>query len=276
MGIDRTAWYVMAFVFGLAFGSFANVVVWRFPRGESLSSPGSHCPSCGRPIRWSDNIPVVSWLVLRARCRDCAAPIHWRYPAIELLTALLWVLAVYEFGMTPTAVLAAVIFYLLLILAFIDLDVRRLPNTIVGVLAIVGAIGVLISQFTNLALAPVTLAPGAAMSPVVAALIGSLSAAGVSLGIASLYSGMRGRSGLGMGDVKLLGALGPFLGLYTIGVLILGSLFGTIWGIAAASRSGEGGSTRFAFGPCLVASAIVIAVVGPEMWMWYASLVGLA
>lgn len=275
MGIGQTAWYVLAFVFGLAFGSFANVVVWRFPRGESLSSPGSHCPSCGRPIRWRDNIPVVSWLVLRARCRDCAAPIHWRYPAIELLTAVLWVLAVYEYGATPRAIMAVVMFYLLVILTFIDLDLRRLPNAIVGTLGIVGVAGVLIAQFTDIKLAPLTMT-STDLSPLVAAGIGSLTAAGISLGIASLYSGVRGRAGLGMGDVKLLAALGPFLGVYTVGVLVLGSFLGTIWGIAAASRSGEGGQTRFAFGPCLAASAVVIAITGPEIWAWYAALVGLA
>lgn len=270
-----SAWYVIAFILGLAFGSFANVVVWRFPRGESLSVPGSHCPSCNHPIRWRDNIPVLSWLVLRARCRDCGAPIHWRYPSIELLTALLWVLAVREFGASAQAVVAAAAFYLLLILAFIDLDLRRLPNPIVATLAIIGVAAVIVSQATGIELAPLTDPSRSSITPLLAAVIGSVSAAGVALGIALLYSATRGRQGLGMGDVKLLAALGPFLGVYTIGVLVLGSLFGTVWGVIAASRSGEGGRTRFAFGPCLAAAGIVIAVVGPEIWQWYAGLVGL-
>ncbi|MHB9003713.1 MAG: prepilin peptidase [Coriobacteriia bacterium] len=273
--MGTTAWYVAAFVLGLAFGSFANVVVWRFPRGQSLSTPGSHCPSCEHPIRWRDNIPVFSWLILRARCRDCGAPIHWRYPAIELLTALLWVLAVREFGASARAAMAAVAFYLLLVLAFIDLDLRRLPNPIVAILALIGVVGVIVTQATGIELAPLTHTTRSSMSPVLAAAIGSASAAGVSLGIALLYSATRGRQGLGMGDVKLLGALGPFLGVYTIGALVLGSFLGTVWGGIAASGSGEGGRTRFAFGPCLAASGIVIAVVGPEIWHWYAGLVGL-
>jgi leader peptidase (prepilin peptidase)/N-methyltransferase len=165
-------------------------------------------------------------------------------------------------------------FYVLLILAFIDLDIRRLPNPIVAALAVIGMLAVIASQLAGIDLAPLT-HTGSSMSPLLSAAIGSLSAAGISLGIASLYSGARGRQGLGMGDVKLLAALGPFLGVYTIGVLVLGSFLGTIWGIVAASRSGDGGKTRFAFGPCLVASAITMAVVGPEMWRWYAALVGL-
>ncbi|MRR35468.1 prepilin peptidase, partial [bacterium] len=135
MSVELVGSSLIALVFGLVFGSFANVVIWRFPRGESLSAPASHCPLCERPIRWRDNIPVVSWVILRARCRDCGTPIHWRYPAVELLTALLWVLAVLKFGATPRAVMTACVFYLLVILAFIDLDVRRLPNPIVALLA---------------------------------------------------------------------------------------------------------------------------------------------
>jgi leader peptidase (prepilin peptidase)/N-methyltransferase len=97
--------------FGLIFGSFANVVIWRLPRRESLSQPPSHCPKCGTPIRPWDNVPIVSWLLLRGRCRDCGEPISWRYPAVEALSGALWVLAAAIYGPTPACIVAVVFFW---------------------------------------------------------------------------------------------------------------------------------------------------------------------
>jgi leader peptidase (prepilin peptidase)/N-methyltransferase len=107
-------------VSGLLFGSFANVLIWRVPRGESIVRPASHCPSCGRPIRPLDNVPIVSWLVLRGRCRDCGERIDIRYPAVEALSGLLWLAAGLAFGPTPRAAAAVAFFYLLMVLAVID------------------------------------------------------------------------------------------------------------------------------------------------------------
>jgi len=265
-----------AFTFGLLFGSFGNVVIWRYPRGESLSHPGSHCPRCEHPVRWYDNIPVLSWLVLRGKCRDCGQPISWRYPAVELLSGLLWLACVLVFGPSARALAGIFMCYLLLLLGFIDLDTRRLPNPLVALLGLVGLGLCLISQFSPFQFVPLTPVGGWASAPVVAALIGTLSAGGISLAISAAYQGARGRAGLGMGDVKLLAALGPFLGVYTIGVFVVGSFLGVIWGVVAARRSGEGAATKFAFGPCLAAAAVVIAFWGPVIWGMYASAVGLA
>lgn len=268
---------LVAGVFGLVFGSFANVVVWRLPRGESLSSPGSHCPHCDRPVRWYDNVPVVSWLLLRARCRDCGSPISARYPAIELLVGVLWAASVWWFGPTAKAAASAFMTYLLVILTFIDLDVQRLPNSLVALLGVVGYVLTLLGALAPLGAVPLTpVAGGAFASPLLAAVVGSLGAGGVSFGIAALYAGARGRAGLGAGDVKLLVALGPFLGVYTIGVFFVGSLIGAVWGIIAAARSGRGGATKFAFGPSLAIAAVIVAFVGPSAWGAYARLVGLA
>ncbi len=264
------------FVLGLAFGSFANVVIWRFPRGESLSTPGSHCPSCGHPIRWFDNVPVASWLLLRARCRDCGGRISFRYPAVELTTALMWLACGMRFGLSAGAIVAALMCYLLLILAAIDFDTLRLPNAIVGILGGVGVVAVLASQFGGLDAAPLTSAGGSLASPVGAMLVGSLASGGLSLGIALAYRGIRGRSGFGMGDVKLLIALGPYLGIYSIAVLFLGSILGAAWGVAVAFRQEEGLSAKIPFGPFLALAAVVLAFAGPALWGWYAALVGLA
>jgi len=264
-----------AFTFGLLFGSFANVVIWRFPRGESLSVPGSHCPRCDHPVRWYDNVPVLSWLLLRGKCRDCGEPISGRYPAVELLSGILWLACVWMYGPSPRAVAGIFMCYLLLLLGFIDFDTRRLPNPLVAVLAAGGVVFVLASQFSAYKFVPLTPVEGFAASPVIAALIGTLSAGGVSLAISAAYQGARGRAGLGMGDVKLLAALGPFLGVYTIGVFVVGSFLGVVWGVVAARRTGEGVATKFAFGPCLAMAAVVTAFWGPAIWGMYAAAVGL-
>lgn len=259
---------------GLAFGSFANVVIWRFPRGESLSHPPSACPRCGAPIKWYDNIPVVSWVILRARCRGCGEPISARYPTVELLGGVLWVLAGLWWGQTPQALAAIVLFYLLLILAFIDLDTMRLPNAIVGVLGGFGLVAAVVSQFTLVKLTPIaTVAGGILTAPLAAALAGIVLGAGVSLAIALAYAALRKAEGFGMGDVKLLAAMGPFLGPFTLLVLFFGSLLGAVYGIFAARATGLTMRTKVPFGPFLALAAVGVAVAGPALWTWYLSLV---
>jgi leader peptidase (prepilin peptidase) / N-methyltransferase len=286
-------WFLLTVlgVFGLLFGSFANVVIWRLPRGESLSHPPSHCPRCGHAVRWYDNVPVVSWLALRGRCRDCGEAIAWRYPAVELLSASLWVAAGIAFGASARTVWAVAFFYLLLILAFIDLDLRRLPNVLVGALAAVGLAGVLVWQFAGLPATPLigTAAEGLWSQPVASAALGILLGAGVSLAIALLYGLVRGRQGLGMGDVKLLGAMGLYLGPFVLLAYLLGTLVGAVAAvvaIVAAKRStghararaeDEAGSSSASpltipFGPWLALGAVLTTLWGPAIWAWYAAL----
>lgn len=256
-------------LFGLVFGSFANVVIYRFPRAESLSRPGSHCPRCDSPVRWYDNVPVVSWLLLRAKCRSCGEPISARYPIVEALSGVLWGLAFLRFGFSWRTPFAIALFYLLLILAAIDLDTYRLPNRLVGMLAAIGGAGIAVSILTGRRAVPL-LGEG---NPLFGAAVGVLASAGLALGIAGLYAAVRKREGFGMGDVKLLAALGLFLGPYGVLVLFVASVIGAGVGLWAASRSEQGLAAKIPFGPYLAIGAVMVAMWGPQVWSWYAGLI---
>lgn len=276
--VPQWAWLGTLFLFGLVFGSFGNVVIWRLPRGESLSTPGSHCPKCDTPISWYDNVPVVSWLVLRGRCRKCNAAISIRYPAVEFASGILWVLAGVRFGQTLAAVAAAAFLYLLLLLSLIDWDTMRLPNGIVGLLFGLGFAGAVFSQFTQLKITPLLDwgGEGPLAAPLVHALAGTIAGSGIVLALSLSYAAVRKTQGMGMGDVKLLGAMGAFLGVYSMMALFIGTLIGAVFGVVSARRSGEGRTHKFPFGPFLAAGGAISMFVGPVLWQWYAGLVGLA
>lgn len=268
---------VALFVFGLVFGSFANVVIWRVPRGESISFPGSHCLACGNAVRWYDNIPIVSWLVLRGRCRDCSAPISARYLLVEAASGLLFALVGLVWGFDWKALFGVAFVWLLLVLSVIDLENRRLPNVLVGTLAGIGLIGAGLSQFLNMSAVPLTglAASGVLAHPLGNALVGALIGVGFSGGTAVLYSVIRRVRGLGMGDIKFLGALGLFLGPYVLMALLLGSLLGMIVGLAGA-KNRRLSEVRIPFGPWLAAGALAAAFAGPGIFGWYLGLVAVA
>ncbi len=275
MSFPLPGWYfsLTMTLFGLLFGSFANVVIWRVPRGESIARPGSHCPACDTPIAWYDNVPIVSWLVLRGRCRHCHEPIAVRYLLVEAVSGLLFGLAVLRFGATAQASVAAACFWLLLVLAAIDLDHMRLPNVLVALLAGIAALGAIASQMFDIALIPLTYA--GASHPLALALIGAALGIGLSGGVAALYGAVRRRRGLGMGDIKLLGALGLLLGPYVLLALFAGSILGLVAGLVAA-RGSRPSETRIPFGPWLALGGILVTLVGPAVWSWYAHAVGIA
>jgi leader peptidase (prepilin peptidase)/N-methyltransferase len=240
----------LATVFGAMIGSFLNVVAYRLPRRESLVHPGSHCPRCEAPIRPYDNIPVLGWLLLRGRCRRCALPISPRYPVVEALTAVLAVAVVLSrhsahdlaLGLTLVAVLVAV--------ALIDLDHRIIPNRITGPAAVAA-----------LAIGLITSPPGVSEQ-----LIAGATAAGFLLVFALAYP-----RGMGMGDVKLAGVLGLFLGR-SVGVAILVALLaGSVAGVAVMARHGveKGRKTGIPFGPFLAFGGVVGLLVGPQLVHWY-------
>lgn len=270
-------WYaaLVMTIFGLLFGSFANVVIWRLPRGESLASPGSHCPFCDHPVRWYDNIPVISWLFLRGTCRDCGEAIAIRYPLVEFASGALFLLAALVWGVSFRAVFGAILFWFLLVLSAIDLDTMRLPNPLVTALGLVGIVGTLVSEVTGTVTLPLTMGAEDALSPWLSAAFGVLLGGGLSAAIALAYRLIAGRSGFGMGDIKLLGALGIFLGPYVLLSFFIGSLLGSVGAVLMARGRGLSGK-KIPFGPWLAAGAVVTAVVGPPLVSWYLSLVGIS
>jgi len=290
---------VILTVFGLLFGSFANVVIWRFPRGESLSFPASHCPACETPILRRDNVPVASWLLLKGRCRACGVEISPRYPVVELMSGLLWLAAGLRFGTTVQTGFAVAFFFLLLILTWIDIDTMRLPNPIVGLLAAIGLAGAMLSQLTHIPAVPL-FADSVPMvsAPLAASLIGAVACATPALILGLVMSAVLKRPALGMGDVKLLGVMGMFLGLYGLLAYFVGNLIGLLYSTYArrrgtpeavsvveastAAHSAEQvddeeltPSQPFPLGPSLAAGAVIVTLVGPQLWGWYQSLFAL-
>jgi len=246
------------FLFGAAalgaiIGSFLNVCVHRLPRQQSVAWPPSACPNCGHMLAWYENIPVLSYLVLRARCRKCRAPISARYPIIEALTALMFLVGMWYYG--PSLLLAQRLLFgcVLIVLFAIDLEHHLLPN-VITLPAI--AIGFIFSFFTE---------PGW-----VASLIGIGLGGGLLFAVAEAYYRIRKEEGLGMGDVKMLAMIGAFLGWkLTIVTLMMASFTGTLVGIGVLA-SGRGGM-KFAlpFGTFLALGAAIAATVGQSLLKWY-------
>ena len=246
-------------VLGLLIGSFLNVVVWRVPRGESVSHPPSACPSCGHAIRARDNVPVLSWLLLRGRCRDCRAPISARYPAVEALTAVLFGLVAWHlpaWAVPAFAYLAAIG----VALALIDLDTHRLPNAIV------------LPSYPVLAVLLTVASWGEGDWPaLLRALIG-----GVALWAAYLALILAYPAGMGFGDVKLAGLLGGALAWLGWGAFAIGSfsafLLGGVYSIGLVIAGRAGRKTGIPFGPWMILGAAVGIAVGEPLWDAYLGL----
>ena len=235
---------------GLIAGSFLNVVIARLPAGESLVRPPSRCPHCGHDVRPYDNVPVLSWLVLRGRCRDCGESIAARYPLVEALTAALFAAVVAVFGADEDALPGLALVAVLVPVTFIDIDRRIIPNKLVLVGVIVA---VAIVAATDLDDLPEHLIAGAA-------------AGGFLLLAALAYP-----RGMGMGDVKLAGMLGLYLGASVAPAMLAAMLSGSIAGAAIIARKGarEGRKTKVPFGPFLALGGLVGLFLGPEIVDWY-------
>jgi leader peptidase (prepilin peptidase) / N-methyltransferase len=226
-------------------GSFLNVVIHRLPRGESLVHPRSRCPSCGTQIAGYDNIPVVSWLLLRGRCRHCGARISARYPSVELITALAFAAVVLVRGFDNDLIIELPFVAALIALAGIDLDHKLLPNKIVYPLAAWGIVAVLIADRDDF----------------VEHLI-----AGAGAFLFLFLAVLAYPRGMGMGDVKLAGAMGIYLGASVIPALLIAFLTGSLVGLAIIAREGaEARKKAVPFGIFLALGGIVAVLCGPEL-----------
>ena len=241
---------VLAGILGAVIGSFLNVVAYRLPRGESLSHPPSHCPNCGAPVKPYDNIPVLSWLLLRGRCRNCKEPISARYPLVEAGTALLCALVVVVKGADGDAVIGIAFVLLLVPITLIDLDHRIIPNKITYPGAVLALVLVAIFDPDSL----------------VENLISGAAAGGFLLVAALVHP-----RGMGIGDVKLALMMGLFLGRAVapamFAALISGSLIGAV--IIARVGAKRGRKTAIPFGPYLALGGLVGLFVGDAIVDWY-------
>lgn len=262
MEMDQLSWVFNLFsvLLGLIVGSFLNVVVARVPHGQSVVRPRSKCPGCGATIAWYDNIPVLSYLLLRGKCRRCAAKISVRYPVIELLTGLLFLAATVRFGWSPLLLIRDWPFLAILVaVSFIDLEHRLIPD----VLSLPGIV---------LGIATSWLDPRIGL---VTSLAGGVIGFGFFYLLALGYYKATGRAGLGGGDVKLLAMLGAFLGPQGVFVTILissvfGSLVGIAWGWADRLKTGKkGGMMTLAipYGPFLVIGGLYYYLIGDLVWL---------
>ena len=244
----------MGFIFGLVIGSFLNVCICRLPASQSIVSPRSRCPQCGHLIRAYDNIPVLSYVFLRGRCRDCGTRISVRYPLVEIMSGAFAAMAIARFGFGWTALILYSLIAAFLVITFIDIDHRIIPDVItlpgipIGLAASFG--------------------PGI-ISPL-ESLMGILSGGGSLFLVAWIYQAIAKREGMGGGDIKLLAMIGAFIGwkgvLFTI---FVASLTGTLAGMALILRRREGMKLAVPFGPFLAVGAIAYLFIGAEVMTWY-------
>ena len=242
-------------VFGLLIGSFLNACAYRIPKKISVVHGRSSCPKCEHQIAGYDNIPLLSYAILRGRCRACRAPIHWRYPAVEALTGLLFACLALLDGFSPLLPLHFVFVAALILVSDIDIQTRLIPDVIVLPVAAIGLVGMIVFDPASWWVWPAA----------------AFGAAGFLLVIGLVYERLRKVEGMGMGDVKLAFCMGAYLGISVIPALFVGFLLGALAGGVVTSRGGSA-RTAIPFGPFLAAGAVVALFAGPWLIDWYLSL----
>lgn len=257
--------WLLAALLGLVLGSFFNVCIWRIPRGESIGHPPSHCPRCGKPIRFYDNIPVLSYLILRGRCRDCGKPISIRYPLIESLTALLFIFAYARFGLDWTLLRGLVFISFLIVLAGIDLEHKIVPSRL-------SVAGIIIGLLT-------AILPGFRF-PLLLAFWGGVLGAGFILIAWALWRfilaapfrrfGVKQKEGMGWGDLPFATMLGVFIGPKGMGVglasaVVVGVILGVIARVLGKTKAGQ----EIPFGPFLALGGLVGLFWGETLFALY-------
>jgi len=250
------------FAVGAVVGSFLNVCIHRIPSGVSIAFPASHCPNCQTPIRPYDNLPIVSYLLLRGRCRACATPISRRYPLVEMLAGIAGVAAVTRFGLSAEALLVFAFLAALIVITFIDIDHQIIPDAIS-----------LPGIFVGFAAALICNAPDLGRPDWLASLAGIGLGGGLLWAVAAGYEWLTGREGMGGGDIKLLAMIGAFLGWRAIPVtLLIASLIGTAVGVSLMLARGRDTKMAVPFGPFLAGGAVCALFWGEPLIEWYLAL----
>ncbi len=241
---------IIVILVGAAIGSFLNVCISRIPEGVSIVHPRSRCPYCGHPIRLYDNIPVISFVLLKGKCRDCGHPIPFRYPLVEVLTAILAFLIFWHFGPKPVAPVVFLFVCVLIIISFIDLETKLIPHilTLTGI----PVFAVLAVLFNGLSLRDV--------------FFGIMVGAGSLYFVAVYYEAVTHREGMGGGDLNLLAMMGAFFGVKSILIiLLLGSLLGAVIGILLIIVNGKDMKYEIPFGPFLCAAGLLYLFFGDRL-----------
>ena len=269
---------IFVFLFGLIIGSFLNVCILRIPGGKSIVMPASACPKCAAPIRPYDNIPVISYLILGGKCRACKTPISAMYPLVELLTGILFLACYLAFGLKVETLKWAVFSAIMIVLVFTDLRERLLPDVVnyTGF-----ALGLAISFFVKptdgtalwLANHIFEFPPPAPVLSFVDAIFGAAFGSGLLWLVSEAYFRLRGREGMGLGDVKMMLMAGAFLGVKrTLLTILAGSLLGSVLGVAVILARSKEADYELPFGTFLGMAALLVVFFGTPVVNWYQSL----
>lgn len=249
--------HIFAFIFGAVVGSFLNVCIYRLPAEKSIVFPPSACPSCGNRIRWYDNLPIISFLLLRARCRACRTPISWRYPLVEALNGLLTLLLFLKFGPSLTFLAFFLLCSSLVVITFIDLDHQIIPDSISLPGIVLGFIFSFLLPWNGW----------------LNSLLGIVAGGGSLLLVAWLYEKLTGKEGMGGGDIKLLAMMGAFLGWRSVPFIIFAaSLVGSVIGVSLMLLQKKDGKLAIPFGPFLAFGAVLYIFYGRQIIHWYLSI----
>lgn len=237
------------FLFGLVIGSFLNVCIYRLPKGESIAMPPSHCTSCNTELKPQDLIPVLSWVLLRGKCRYCGEKIHWRYPVTEFVNAVVWVMIIWQWGLTSQGLAGLFLFSLSLVITQIDLEHYLIPNSLVIFLLLGGIAYHFIAQDLTLLNRGIGLVVGFTV-PFLLALLS--------------------RGGMGGGDIKLMGAMGVWLGFPgVLYALFIGALLGSLVGLGLIILGKKKRKDPIPFGPFLVLGFLVLFLFADNVTNWY-------
>jgi leader peptidase (prepilin peptidase)/N-methyltransferase len=279
-GLPDVIGYIFTFLFGASIGSFLNVVIHRVPREQSIVFPSSACPKCGNAIKSYDNIPILGWLMLGGKCRNCKEPISFRYPAVELFTGLVWLVVFWQIGFTPMLPVAFAFLSAIIALMFIDAEHMILPNVITyPFFAIAIAVRIIFplifatDYFGDSAYAPLVSMSGYPLWVIslTGAILGALAGGGSLWLVGAIWKALRGVDAMGLGDVKMMLGVGAILGWrLSILSIFIAAFTGAVIGMAViAKQKDRDMQTQIPFGIFLGIGSIVALLFGEQLVRWY-------